>query len=58
MTGRLGSTDFVNTIAMAHPGNLTQAQIRAIKVSLFLNSRPYRLTHVSSGPIFLGNGRR
>ena len=56
MTGCLGSTDFVDTIVTAHPSSLTQAQIRAIKVSLFLNSRPYRLTHVSSGPPFLGTG--
>jgi len=32
MTGRLGSTDFVNTVVIAHPSNLTQGQIRAIKV--------------------------
>jgi len=48
MTGRLGSTDFVNTIVIAHPGGLTQAQIRAIKVNLTLNSWPsHGLTHVS-----------
>ena len=34
MIGRLGSTDFVNTIVIAHPGGLTQSQIRAIKVTL------------------------
>jgi dienelactone hydrolase len=32
MTGRLGSTDFVNSVVIAHPSNLTQGQIRAIKV--------------------------
>ena len=48
MTGRLGSTDFVNTIVIAHPGGLTQAQIRAIKVNLTLNSWPsHGLTHVA-----------
>ena len=48
MTGRLGSTDFVNTIVIAHPGGLTQAQIRAIKVNLTLNSWPsHGLTRVS-----------
>ncbi len=51
MACRLGSTDSVNTIVIAHPGgltHLTQAQIRAIKVNLTLNSWPSRgLTHVS-----------
>jgi len=32
MAGRLGSTDSVNTIVIAHPGGLKPAQIRAIKV--------------------------
>jgi hypothetical protein len=32
MAGRLGSTDSVNTIVIAHPSFLTPAQIRAIKV--------------------------
>jgi len=32
IAGRLGSTDFVNTIVIAHPSNLKPAQIRAIKV--------------------------
>lgn len=34
MAGRLGSTEFVNTIVIAHPSNLNPAQIRAIKVNL------------------------
>ncbi len=33
MAGRLGSTDSVNTVVIAHPSNLKQAQIRALKVS-------------------------
>ena len=33
MSGRLGSTDFVNTIVIAHPGELKPVDIRAIKVS-------------------------
>lgn len=32
MAGRLGSTGLVNTIVIAHPGNLKPAQIRAIRV--------------------------
>lgn len=32
MTGRLGSTDLVDTIVMAHPSRLCQTQIRAIRV--------------------------
>jgi len=32
VTGRLGSTGFVDTIVMAHPRGLTQGQILAIKV--------------------------
>ncbi|KAI0283912.1 dienelactone hydrolase endo-1,3,1,4-beta-D-glucanase [Russula aff. rugulosa BPL654] len=32
MAGRLGSTDLVNTVVIAHPSGLTQGQIRAIKV--------------------------
>jgi dienelactone hydrolase len=32
MAARLGSTDSVNTIVVAHPGSLKPAQIRAIKV--------------------------
>jgi hypothetical protein len=32
MAGRLGSTDSVNTIVIAHPSGLTPAQVRAIKV--------------------------
>jgi dienelactone hydrolase len=32
IAGRLGSTDIVNTVVIAHPSPLTQAQIRAIKV--------------------------
>jgi carboxymethylenebutenolidase len=32
MAGRLGSTDLVNTIVIAHPNSLAPAQIRAIKV--------------------------
>jgi len=32
MAARLGSTDLVNTIVIAHPGNLKPAWIRAIKV--------------------------
>ena len=48
MTGRLGTTDFVNTVVIAHPSNVSQSQIRAIKVNITLNSRPsYGLTHVS-----------
>jgi hypothetical protein len=38
MAGRLGSTDLVNTIVVAHPSGLTPGQIRAIKVNLTLNS--------------------
>jgi hypothetical protein len=34
MAGRLGSTDLVNTIVIAHPSNLKADQIRAIKVNL------------------------
>jgi Dienelactone hydrolase family len=34
IAGRLGSTDFVNTIVIAHPSNLKPSQIRAIKVNL------------------------
>ncbi len=34
MAGRLGSTDLVNTIVIAHPSNLKPDQIRAIKVNL------------------------
>jgi hypothetical protein len=33
MAGRLGSTGLVNTIVIAHPGNLKPAQIRAIRVT-------------------------
>jgi carboxymethylenebutenolidase len=33
MAARLGSTDSLNTIVIAHPGNLTHDQIRAIKVT-------------------------
>lgn len=32
MAVRLGSTDLVNTIVVAHPGRLKPAQIQAIKV--------------------------
>jgi len=32
LAGRLGSTDSVNTIVIAHPSNLKPAHIRAIKV--------------------------
>jgi len=32
ISGRLGSTDLVNTIVVAHPSNLKPAHIRAIKV--------------------------
>jgi dienelactone hydrolase len=32
IAGRLGSTDLVNTVVIAHPSNLKPAQIRAIKV--------------------------
>lgn len=32
MAARLGSTDLVNTIVIAHPASLTSAQIQAIKV--------------------------
>jgi hypothetical protein len=32
MSGRLGSTDYVNTIVIAHPGELKPVDIRAIKV--------------------------
>jgi len=32
ISARLGSTDTVNTIVIAHPGKLTADQIRAIKV--------------------------
>ena len=46
MTGHLGSTDFVNTIVIARPSNLTQAQIRVIKVALFLNSWSHGLSRV------------
>ena len=34
MAGRLGSTDSVDTIVIAHPSSLKPAQIRAIKVGL------------------------
>jgi hypothetical protein len=41
MAGRLGSTDFVNTIVIAHPSNLKPADTRAIKVgNLTLKSCP------------------
>jgi dienelactone hydrolase len=33
IAGRLGSTDLVNTVVIAHPSNLKPAQIRAIKVN-------------------------
>ena len=34
MAGRLGSsTDFVNTVVIAHPSDLSHSQIQAIKVS-------------------------
>ena len=46
MTGRLGSTNLVNTVVIAHPSDLTQAQIRAIKVALFLNSWSHGLSRV------------
>jgi hypothetical protein len=36
MAGRLGSTEFVNTVVIAHPGGLTPAQTRAIKVKPYL----------------------
>lgn len=64
MAGRLGSTGFVNTLVLAHPSNLTQAQIRAIKVRLTLNTVVGHLMvspshpRLSSGPLFLGTGRR
>jgi hypothetical protein len=32
IAGRLGSTDSLNTIVLAHPGSLTSDDIRAIKV--------------------------
>jgi len=48
MAGRLGSDDLVNTIVIAHPGNLTPAQIRAIKVNLPRMLCPSRdLTYMS-----------
>ena len=34
MAGRLGSSDLVNTIVIAHPATLKPAQIQAIKVNL------------------------
>ncbi len=33
MAARLGSTDFVNTVVIAHPANIKSAEIRAIKVT-------------------------
>jgi hypothetical protein len=45
MSGRLGSTEFVNTIVIAHPGGLTRAQIRAIKVRFTLNSWAISWSH-------------
>ncbi len=33
MAIRLGSTDSVNTIVIAHPASLKPAQIRAVKVT-------------------------
>jgi dienelactone hydrolase len=48
IAGRLGSTDFVNTIMIAHPSNLKPAQIRAIKVNLPRMVCPsHDFTHVS-----------
>jgi carboxymethylenebutenolidase len=38
IAGRLGSTEFLNTIVIAHPSNLKGAQIRAIKVNPTSNS--------------------
>jgi hypothetical protein len=35
MAVRLGSMDLLNTIVVAHPLNLTRAQIRAIKVTIY-----------------------
>jgi dienelactone hydrolase len=32
MAGRLGSTDYVNTVVLAHPSNVKPADVRALKV--------------------------
>ena len=59
MAGRLGSTDLVNTIVIAHPGGLNHAQIRAIKVNLENSWPSHGLTLVTlPGSLFLGAGRR
>ncbi len=58
MAGRLGSTDLVNTIVIAHPSNLKPAQIRAIKVNPPLVCPSYDFKRVSSGPYFLCAGGR
>ena len=59
MAARLGSTDSLNTIVIAHPGNLTHDQIRAIKVNpsrcLF---EDLRFDPCRSDPHFLVAGRR
>jgi hypothetical protein len=36
MAVRLGSADLLNTMVVAHPASVTQAQIRAIKVTSFI----------------------
>ena len=49
MAARLGSTDTVNTIVVAHPAKLTADQLRAIKVTL---PRSIVRLKVSPTPLF------
>jgi hypothetical protein len=44
MAARLGSTELVDTIVIAHPTNLTTVDTRAIKVD-----NPTSKTHLSNG---------
>jgi carboxymethylenebutenolidase len=40
IAARIGSTDSVDTLVLAHPGPLTAEQIRAIKVTPYSSPRP------------------
>jgi hypothetical protein len=47
MAIRLGSEDLLNTMVVAHPASVTQAQIRAIKVNIIYSIPPSGLTDFS-----------
>ena len=58
MAGRLGATDSVNTIVIAHPAPLSDKEMRAIKVSGLSSAFSRGSDAWPSGPHFLVVGRR